>query len=188
MKKEKEVLALIADDSWMLEVLEAARTLNLPDWWICAGFVRTKVWDTMHQYKERTRLGDIDVIYYDNENLDERLEKEYEKRLNRILPDLPWSVKNQARMHQVNGLPPYESSSDAISQFPETATALGVKLGANGELELTAPHGLADLIRIRVCPTPAFKKDDRLLDVYRQRLESKDWKRKWPRAEVVSVQ
>ena len=36
--------------------------------------------------------------------------------------------KNQARMHVVNNMLPYSSSVDAISKFPETATALGVTL------------------------------------------------------------
>lgn len=187
MRNEEEILRLIAEDEWMLEVLQAAGTLKLPDWWICVGFVRSKVWDTLHNYAERIPLGDIDVIYYDENNLDEALEKEYEHQLNLVMPGLPWSVKNQARMHEVNDLPPYLSAVDAISQFPETATALGVKLDARGELELTAPHGLEDLFGMRICPTPAFEKDKRLMTVYRQRLISKEWTRKWPKVEVLAA-
>ena len=188
MKTEEEMLSVIAEDSWMLEVLRAANTLNLPDWWICAGFVRSKVWDALHDYDVRTPLGDIDVIYFDKEKLDEEMEKDYECQLGRLMPELPWSVKNQARMHEINDLPPYLSSVDAISQFPETATALGVKLGTRGQLELTAPHGLKDLLALQVRPTPAFKQDERLMVTYRQRLASKQWTRKWPKVTVVSVQ
>lgn len=79
----------------------------------------------LHGFKERTPISDIDVIYYDDGNTDELEEKKLEMRLRNILPDIPWSVKNEARMHVVNGIPPYSSSIDAISKFPETATSLG---------------------------------------------------------------
>src|SRR5690606_18827150 len=112
-------------DAWMIGVLSAAKSLDLPDWWICAGFVRSKIWDTLHGFNERTPLSDIDVIYFDAENLSEHTEKRLEEKLHRIMPGLPWSVKNQARMHIVNELESYTSAIDAISKFPETATALG---------------------------------------------------------------
>lgn len=188
MYDEQEIFKVIAEDDWMLEVLRTAAGLELPDWWVCAGFVRSKIWDALHGYGTRTPLGDIDVIYFDNENRNEEHEKEYERQLNRVIPGLPWSVKNQARMHEVNNLPPYQSSVDAISQFPETATALGLKLKANGELELTAPHGLKDLLEMRVGPTPAFKKDARLMKVYEQRLLSKQWTQKWPKVKIEASQ
>lgn len=187
MKSRDEILNLMTEDEWMMEVLRSAESLQLPDWWVCAGFVRSKVWDNLHGYAKRTSLGDIDVIYYDENNLDEELEKEYEHQLRRIMRGLPWSVKNQARMHKVNDLPPYRSSVDAISQFPETTTALGVKLDERGKLELAAPHGLEDLIAMKVCPTPAFDKNERLMNIYLQRLESKKWKQKWPKVEVIAA-
>lgn len=186
MKTKEDILNLIEKDGWMMEVLRTAESLQLPDWWVCAGFVRSKVWDHLHDYADRTPLGDIDVIYFDENDLDEELEKDYERQLGRLMPGLVWSVKNQARMHAVNALPPYRSAVDAISQFPETATALGAKLDDRGELELTAPHGMDDLIRMKVCPTPAFEKDERLMEIYHQRVESKKWTEKWPKVEVAA--
>lgn len=188
MKNEQEIVKTIAEDEWMLEVLQAAAELELPDWWVCAGFVRSKIWDVLHGYSTRTALGDIDVIYFDEENCKEAQEKAYERRLNRAFPGLPWSVKNQARMHEVNDLPPYKSSVDAISQFPETATALGLRLNGCSEMELAAPHGLTDLLTMRIRPTPAFRKDARLMNVYEQRLLTKQWTQKWPKVEIVPLQ
>lgn len=112
------------------------------------------------------------------------MEKEIESQLNALMPGQPWSVKNQARMHEINGSPPYLSSTDAISQFPETPTAVGVSLNTCGELELTAPLGVADLLALKVCPTPAFEKDEHLMKTYRQRIVSKDWIHKWPKLEL----
>jgi hypothetical protein len=60
-------IALIREDRLMMEILDAAKTLNLPDWWICAGFVRSKVWD-ITDFSVRTTIPDIDVIYFNPTN------------------------------------------------------------------------------------------------------------------------
>ncbi|WP_251360287.1 nucleotidyltransferase family protein, partial [Staphylococcus aureus] len=64
----------------------------------------------------------------DSLHQDEIYEQSLETKLMNIDATIPWSVKNQARMHVVNNMPPYSSSVNAISKFPETATALGVTL------------------------------------------------------------
>ncbi|WKA54625.1 nucleotidyltransferase family protein [Planococcus shixiaomingii] len=179
VQSEKDLLVLIEEDVWMIEVLRAAQSLKLPDWWVCAGFVRSKIWDTLHGFHVRTSLADIDVIYFDPENLTEREEKELEKKLGQLMPGLPWSVKNQARMHVLNRLDPYISSTDAVSKFPETATALGLKLDEQGTLLLTAPCGIDDVIKMKIRPTPHFANDKRLLAIYEERVKRKNWQATW---------
>ena len=187
MENEKQILLAIREDPWMMKILAAAKTLDLPDWWICAGFVRTKAWDELHGFSKRTALGDIDVIYFDPSSLDEMKEKVFEEKLDSLMPNLPWSVKNQARMHEVNQLPPYLSSVDAISKFPETATALGVKLDDKNDLELTAPCGIEDLLQMEIKPTEYFKTNKQLWKIYENRLENKKWKAKWPGVKVYGM-
>ena len=46
-----ELVTIIKSDTWMLSILEAVRSLDLPDCWIGAGFVRNKVWDYKHNNK-----------------------------------------------------------------------------------------------------------------------------------------
>ncbi len=156
IQNEKDIIELIHQDVWMMDVLKAVKPLNLPDWWICAGFVRSKIWDTLHNFSVRTKTPDVDVIYFDQLNIDELIEKRLEENLRKVHPDVPWSVKNQARMHISNNIPPYTSSSDAISKFPETATALGVKLDEAENVILTAPCGINDVINLEIKPTPFF--------------------------------
>lgn len=91
---EEELLRTVAEDRWMMDILAAARTLELPDCWVCAGFVRSKVWDVQHGFTGRTPLGDVDVIYYDPDDIREEVEKGWEARLRESLPSVPWSVKN----------------------------------------------------------------------------------------------
>src|SRR5690625_2648685 len=140
----------------MMDVLNDVKKLQLPDWWVCAGFVRSKIWDVLHFFSERTPLPDIDVIYYDTADMSEFIEKELQNQLKEYNPTIPWSVKNQARMHHKNKVPPYSSSVDAISKFPETATALGVRIDVEEKLILTAPCGIHDVLNLQIKPTPYF--------------------------------
>jgi uncharacterized protein len=184
LKTEEDIVRLIKDDEWMMAIIKTASTLGLKDWCICAGFVRSKIWDTIHGFKERTELEDIDVIFHDERFVDESMEKELEATLTQARKGIPWSVKNQARMHLVNKIPPYESSYDAISKFPETSTALGVTIDPNGKLRLIAPCGIHDATALIVKPTPYFKSSKQLMNIYKYRLETKNWKSIWPGLKV----
>lgn len=179
LESEKDIIKIIYEDQWMMGILEAARTLDLPDWWICAGFVRSKIWDVLHDYEERTAMPDIDVIYFDEKNREEAEEKRLEKILGGIIEEIPWSVKNEARMHLRNNMDPYSSSEDAISKFPETATALGVRLDINDQIQLTAPHGVADVLNMVVKPTPLFRDAKKMMDIYSTRIKAKKWDQRW---------
>nr|WP_251041114.1 nucleotidyltransferase family protein [Bacillus sp. ISL-45] len=186
MSKE-DVIKLIQTDQRMMEIIHAASTLDLPDWWICAGFVRSKIWDTLHGFEEPTLTPDVDVIYFDPAIINEDYEKTLENQLKSLIPDVPWSVKNQARMHVVNQIPPYTSSEDAISKFPETATALGVKLDKEKRLVLTAPCGLEDVFHMEIKPAPFFTETRERAAIYEERLIKKNWTAKWPMVKVHHI-
>lgn len=188
LQTENDILKLIESDQWMMEILRAAKSLNLPDWWVCAGFVRTKVWDTLHGYDYRTPLPDIDVIYFDKNEVCEEKEKHHEKRLLELCPIEPWSVKNQARMHVINNLPPYANSTEAMSKFPETATAIGVKLNQDNQIQLNAPCGIQDLINLKVKPTVLYKKTAEHASIYENRLKQKNWQALWPDITILHIE
>lgn len=59
----------------MMEILKTVSQLDLPDWWVCAGFVRSKIWDTVHGFNTRTPLSEVDVIYYDDTNIWNQLKR-----------------------------------------------------------------------------------------------------------------
>jgi uncharacterized protein len=182
IKTEKDILQVVACDPWMMDCLRAAQQLNLPDWWIGAGFVRNKVWDIQHGYNERTPLSDIDVIYFDPSDINESTEKEYEVKLRQVM-DAPWSVKNQARMHLRDNDPPALSITESLSRWPETPTAIAIKLNEKGELELNAPNGVEDLISLRVVATPYIATHKRAL--YNTRVKQKEWDRTWPKLTII---
>lgn len=187
LETEEDIIRLVKDDKWMMDILQHAQTLQLSDWWVCAGFVRSKIWDTLHGFAERTPLPDVDVIYFDNRNLDEDAEKELEQTLKQLAPGIPWSVKNEARMHVVNNIPPYVSSVDAISKFPETATALGLSLDDRGEVVLTAPCGIEDVLGLSLKPTLYFKETNERARIYEERILKKNWAKIWSKITVYHI-
>ncbi|NHM33796.1 nucleotidyltransferase family protein [Neobacillus terrae] len=184
LKTEEDIIHMIIKDKWMMDILKTVKNLGLPDWWICAGFVRSKIWDVLHGFDERTPLPDVDVIYFDPEFADEAIEKQWERKLKSISPNVPWSVKNQARMHKVNSRDPYSSSIDGISKFPETVTALGVKLDEKDRLVLAAPWGVRDVILLEVRPTPFFSRTSEGRKIFENRVERKKWSCIWQRIKV----
>ncbi|MFZ0371158.1 MAG: nucleotidyltransferase family protein [Halobacillus sp.] len=186
INNEEDVIQSIKEDEWMMDILKAVKTLNLPDWWICAGFVRSKIWDVIHNYNWRTPLPDIDVIYFDTNNVCEAEEEKIEENLKTIITSIPWSVKNQARMHTKSGMTPYSSSVDGISNFPETVTSLGVKINENDDVILTAPWGVDDVVNLEVRPTPVYDTKERR-EFYIHRVITKNWSEKWDRLKVYGI-
>jgi len=159
---------------YFFDFLLGKRSLGLPDWWICAGFVRSKIWDTLHDFSKRTPIPDIDVIYSEPSNIKKIEEKVLEEKLKSLIPHIPWSVKNEARMHMKRNFPPYSSSVDAISKFPETSTALGVKLDEKDNVILTAPCGIHDVVNLIVKPTPYFTKSKERIEIYENRYSKEE--------------
>ncbi len=172
---ERGVLNLIRNDKWMMNVLETAEKLRLPQWVIGAGFVRNKVWNHLSGKNDAQHSTDIDLVYFDPIDIEESTEKALEKKLKEVLK-LDWSVKNQARMHLVNGDSPYLSTEDALAHWPETATAIGVnKEGEN--LRLVKPYGIEDLVNMIVRSSLKFKGG---LEGVKIRAAKKRWLEMWP--------
>ncbi|MGP4080894.1 nucleotidyltransferase family protein [Pseudalkalibacillus sp. R45] len=109
--------------------------------------------------------------------MDEGFEKETENKLRRLIPEIPWSVKNEARMRLVNHIRPYSSSLDAISKFLETATSLGLKVNEVDQVELAAPCGIEDVLNLEVKPTHYFNDTRELASNYANRIIEKNGKR-----------
>ena len=184
MNPAMSLLRDIADIEKLLEahaglhaLLLHVESLGLPDCWIGAGFIRNTVWDVLHGREiEISRLNDVDVIFFDSGDTRKEREVELQNRLCEIAAGPGWSAKNQARMHNRNGDAPYRDTFDAVTHWAETATAIAART-IQGQVEVMAPLGIGDLLGLIVRPTPAFRHK---MDVYRERVLSKDWPNRWP--------
>ena len=180
MNYEAQLKQWIGEDAGRMTALSMAAEMQLPDWCLAAGFVRNLAWDRVHSYTSMTALNDIDLIYFDRSDITEEKDRCIEERL-RNLCRLPWSVKNQARMHGRNKDDPYSSTADAMSYWVEVETAVGATLNQQGELHIVAPFGVESLFNCTVTLNPKRPK----LHIFENRIAEKRWLEIWPRLAVI---
>ena len=159
-----------------VDVVEFLSELALPDCWAAAGIVRNTVWDVLHGRSTWTVLHDVDIAYFDVDDISASRDREIEKRLAKKFPRLLFSAKNQARMHLRNKHSPYVDSLDAIRHWTETCTAVGISFH-DGDWEILAPCGLDDLLKLIVRPTLY---NSHYVDLVLSRTRQKRWLETWP--------
>jgi uncharacterized protein len=102
-----------------------------------------------------------------------------ENQLRELESDIPWSVKNQARMHLKHADLPYQGTVDAMRYWPEKQTSIGVMLDHNGCVVLKHCFEFSLQFNGHINHNPA-----RSRDVFNNRVLSKGWLEIWPALEV----
>lgn len=172
---------------WLMDVLRAVRDCGPPDWWVGGGVLRDLVWDRLHGGFDPARVKDVDVAFYDPSDLRPERDEAVERALAARLPEVKWDAKNQAAVHTWYerrfgvAVEPLASAADGVATWPETATAVAVRLARDGRLSVTAAHGLDDLLG-GVC-----RRNPRRVTVaeYHRRLAAKRVAARWPSVTVV---
>ena len=184
---EQSLRRITGNTPWFMRALRAVRTVAPPEACIGSGAVRNAVWDALHGYAEPSFLTDVDVAYFDPDDLSEGSEKRYERRLQELEPDLTWDVKNQAAVHlwfnKVFGheVEPLRSIRDAAATWPETALAVTVGLRQDDTIAITAPLGLDDLFAMVVRRNPRRVS----VETYERRIAEKKYPDRWPGVRIV---
>lgn len=181
LKQEQIVEALVMRSEQIVSVLKTLRQVD-SRLFLGGGLIRNTVWDYLHGYSSPTPIDDIDVIYFDTLSSTKQHDQIIEQKLTAISQNLRWEVKNQARMHTINGDQNYNSLEDALTKWPETASAIAVSLSDDGMLIFMAPFGFGDLFRLIVTPTPHFRNK---LARYEERIKLKNWSATWPRLKFI---
>jgi hypothetical protein len=149
-----ELEALIRDSEWFTQVLRCVREEQVPDAWVGAGALRDLVWGELFGPGFRPDdVRDVDVAFFDPDDLSRGNDQRVTARLSVRCPGVPWQARNQAAVHtwyagKFGGDPPAPLASigEAVGTWPETATAVVVRLGRDDVLEICAPLGVADLM------------------------------------------
>ena len=175
---QDQLIAWLRADALRWDALAAVRSLNLPDGYIAAGFIRDFVWSLLHGFAAALP-DDVDVIWFHAAHAEADIDRNFEDALHRMMPHLNWSVKNQARMYCRNGDAPYTSIADAMSHWPETATAIAVAQSSDEECEVIAPFGLDDVMELRLRPTLHFAVTKRA--IFDDRVATKRWLERFPK-------
>jgi hypothetical protein len=182
---EQELKSIISKEKWLMNLLILARGLVLPDQYIAAGAIRNLVWDVLHGFDKRTPLNDIDLVYFDSSDISPEKDLNVYEYISVLEPGVNWNIFNQARSHIKNkSRNQVYSTIEGISYWSETPTCVGARLENDDSLTICAPHGLTDLMELRVRPIP---KPYQNLDLYKKRIEEKKWDEIWPRLIIQRV-
>jgi uncharacterized protein len=183
----ERLTTIIRSSSWFMEVLRAARDVHPPGWLIGGGALRDLAWDHLHGRSRPAPPRDVDLAFFDPERLEPGRDAEVERALLARLPGVPWEAKNQAAVHRwyprVFGfeVEPLRSTAEGVATWPETATAVAVRLQADDRLLVVAPCGLADLLGL-VCRRNPWRVT---VEQYRRRVIAKRIAERWPRVTIV---
>jgi uncharacterized protein len=188
---EDRIRGIIRSSAWLMGVLRAVRQAGLPDAWVGAGVLRDLVWGELYGPGFTPgEVHDVDVAFFDPAEKSRRRDEQATARLLAAGPGIPWQARNQAAVHtwysgKFGGEPvaPLLSVVDAVATWPETATAVVVRLepcGGTG-IEICAPLGLGDLLG------GVWRRNARRasLEVSLARLARHQPARRWPGVRVI---
>lgn len=180
------LVRIVRGTPWLCEALRVVREAGPAGAYVAAGAVRDTVWNFLTGRSPSGPQGDVDVVYWaDSESADQC--SRHQERLLEIEPRLDWEVTNQATVHlwhwrtQGDRIAPHKTVADGVASWPETATAVGVRLSAEDAIEVLAPFGLDDLFEMRLRYNPAQARPD----VFWKRIEAKRWTQRWPELRII---
>lgn len=102
---EPRALALertIRESALLAPVLEHWELVALPHAWLVAGVIAQTFWNQVHGFDPTHGIADVDIVYFDGDDLSEEAEAVHAARVRTKFSNLPvrLDVKNEARIHQ----------------------------------------------------------------------------------------
>ena len=181
---EKKLIEILLKSPSIATLLENGDLIQLPNWYIAAGAIPTVVWNCMLFNEPEKFLKDIDIVYYDPNDLTEESEITAEKTIRDAFPQLKHKidVKNQARVHtwyrDKNGqkITQYGSTEAGIDMWM-SVTAIGLR-SEKGQNKVYAPYGLEDLFSMTIKPNRRIISEDHYNEKVRK------WKMQWPQLKI----
>jgi hypothetical protein len=158
-EQRRRLAAIVRADPGLMALLDAARSLALPQWRLVAGCLYQTVWNVLTGRPRGHGIRDYDLIYFDS---DTSWDAE-DAALRRAAPVLaacpgPVEIRNQARVHLWFGArfgspyPPLAGADAALARYAAIVHAVGVRLEPDDTLSIVAPFGLADLFGLVLRP------------------------------------
>ena len=187
MASTQALIDIVRRDERFVAGLELVRGLALKDGCIGAGAVRNLVWDALHDVRGSRGSSDVDVVFFDDQDITVERDHAIERRLYGLDPTTPWEVTNQAGVHRwfegAFGRPvaPLRSIAEAVASWPEFATCVAVPIDADDHIRVIAPHGLEDLFSMTVRRNPARVS----VATYGQRIVDKRYRERWPNVRII---
>jgi hypothetical protein len=155
------LVAMIREEAVLMEVL--AGIAELPEGLLVAGAIYNMAWNRLTGRAPLAGVADIDVFYFDPDDISYEAEDVVIRQLEARFAHLPLPVqaRNQARVHLwfegKFGAPfvPLESAAEMLGRYASKTHAVAARLNGD-EIELVAPFGLDDIFSFRVVPNHAL--------------------------------
>lgn len=144
----------------LLQVLQVARDMDLPDWWLVSGAIYNTVWNSLTGRDLRHGIKDADLFYFDPDTSYDAEDRVIKHGDALFSPDPPVEIRNQARVHLWyadhfgQSYTPLRNSREGIDRFACRTHCVGVRLQDDDRLTIYAPYGLDDVFSFRVTPNP----------------------------------
>jgi len=186
---QRRLIELVRSSPMLMRALRAVRTVDPPDWLIGAGAIRDRVWNHLHGFARSVPSKDVDLAFFDPSSLGSERERTIQSAMTAEAPDLSWDVTNQAAVHlwypKVFGVqvPPLSSCADAVGTWPETATAIGIRLLPDDSIQVVAPCGLEDLFGLICRRNPRCATSEQ----YHRRVANKRIAKRWPQVRILDT-
>lgn len=154
--------------------------LGLPQAYVGAGAITQTVWNHLSGQPLDAHRKDIDVVYFDPDDLSAEGEARVAAALAGLAGGVALDVANQARVHlwypDCFGvtIPPFRSTAQAIATWPTPASAIGVSL-----TDVCAPLGTADLFGMVARPNRVLVTEA----AYTAKVAR--WAKHWPALAVI---
>jgi hypothetical protein len=159
----ERLTAILRSTPALMQVLETARRLDLPDWLVFSGAIYQPVLNHLTGRAPGYGVKDYDFGYFDASDVSYDAEDLVIRRVAAAFDEPLRSmveVRNQARVHLWfeahfgEAYAPLSSAAEALERFVSPMFAVGARLDANDLLHIVAPFGLADLFAVRLRPNP----------------------------------
>ncbi len=187
--QQKKIMSIIKKNKDLMQILDYIEGLDLPNFYIVSGSVFQTIWNYLDNKNLNNNIKDIDIIYYDKNNLSKKLEKELEDKIFDHFKSIgiiyEFDVTNEARMHlQINKkynkkIKQYQNSEDAINQFIVTTHAIGITKEKE-KIKVYAPYGLNDIFNKTIRPIKHKGNDQ---TIYNEKVNS--WKKRFDNLNIV---
>lgn len=171
----------------VMSVFERARDLQLPEHWIVSGAIYNNVWNYLTERPVMTGVKDIDIFYFENNDLSYEAEDLIIKQADGIFAQQnpPVEVRNQARVHlwyekhfghEYKAL---KSAAEGIDRFASITHSVGMRLLDNDQFEVYAPYGLNEIFCFRLSPNYLLPNKKTHLEKGARQLKH------WPELELI---
>ena len=188
-EQNEKFIEIIKQNSDLINILNYLEELKLPNYYIAAGSVFQTIWNYYDNKPLNSEIKDIDIIYYDSNNLSKDVELDLENKIiehfKSIGINYEFDVHNEARMHlwkienENKDINQYKNSEDAIDKWIATVHAIGITKEKN-KIKVYAPYGLSDIFSKTIRP---IKHKSNSKDLYDRKVKS--WRERFDGLNII---